>query len=158
MNYSVLMMIQEGHMPTIDAEAVKKDAANIYITASSWQQAQELLEQGQDLAAEACRNWKPEKKPAADQKTYSTTNRSIEEMDELAKGYEETPEGQRFLKSIDAAKEFMEKNGARSLNLRQIKYLAHKHHNSLASGSLDLIALSYRQGYRSGKAAAKKKG
>lgn len=161
MKYTVLMMIEDGRQDTVEASAFSKESANIYIYAGSWQQAQELLTQGQDLAAEACRNWKPEEvqpeeEPAQDQKHYVCYKRSIEEMQEAAQEYEESPEGQRFTKSIENAKEFTLKHSKGGLYMMQLNYLANKHCNSLLNGSFDLTALAYRRGYMNGKAAAKK--
>lgn len=161
MKYTVLMMIEDGRQDTVEASAFSKESANIYIYAGSWQQAQELLPQGQDLAAEACRNWKPEdaqpeEEPAKDQKHYVCYKRSIEEMQEAAQEYEESPEGQRFTKSIENAKQFTFKHSKGGLYMMQLNYLANKHCNSLLNGSFDLTALAYRRGYMNGKAAAKK--
>lgn len=161
MKYTVLMMIEDGRQDTVEASAFSKESANIYIYAGSWQQAQELLPQGQDLAAEACRNWKPEdaqpeEESAADQKHYYYVSRSMEEMNEAAQAYEESPEGQRLLKRIENAKAFTLKHSKGGLRCLEMNYLANKHYNSLLNGSFDLIALSYRWGYMNGKAAAKK--
>lgn len=161
MKYTVLMMIEDGRQDTVEASAFSKESANIYIYAGSWQQAQELLPQGQDLAAEACRNWKPEdvqqeEEPAQDQKHYYVMSRSMEEMQEAAQAYEESPEGQRFTKSIENATEFTFKHSNGGLKVTQLAYLANKHYNSLLNGSFDLTALAYRRGYMNGKAAAKK--
>lgn len=161
MKYTVLMMIEDGRQDTVEASAFSKESANIYIYAGSWQQAQELLTQGQDLAAEACRNWKPEdaqkeEEPAQDQKHYYVMSRSMEEMQEAAAAYEASPKGQRFTKSIENAKEFTFKHSKGGLLLTQLNYLANKHYNSLLNGSFDLTALAYRRGYMNGKAAAKK--
>ena len=161
MKYTILMMIEDGRQDTVEASAFSKESANIYIYAGSWQQAQELLPQGQDLAAEACRNWKPEdaqpeEEPAKDQKHYYYIRRSIEEMDEAAQAYEESPQGQRFTKRVDNAVAFYFKHSKGGLLCTQLEYLANKHYNSLLNGSIDLSALAYRTGYNAGKAAAKK--
>lgn len=161
MKYTVLMMIEDERSQTVEAEAFSEESANIYISAGSWQQAQELLTQGQDLAAEACRNWKPEdvqpeEEPEQDQKNYYDMSRSIEEMQEAAAAYEASPKGQRFTKSIENAIEFTFKHSNGGLTVTQLNYLANKHYNSLLNGSFDLTALAYRRGYMNGKAAAKK--
>lgn len=161
MKCTVLMMIEDGRQDTVEASAFSKEIANIYIYAGSWQQAQELLPQGQDLAAEACRNWKPEdvqqeEEPAKDQKHYYYVSRSMEEMNEAAQAYEESPAGQRFTKRVDNAVAFYFKHSKGGLLCMQLECLANKHYNSLLNGSIDLSALAYRTGYNAGKAAAKK--
>lgn len=161
MKYTVLMMIEDGRQDTVEASAFSKESANIYIYAGSWQQAQELLPQGKDLAAEACRNWKPEdqpEEPAKEEpkKHYVHYTRSIEEMQEAAQEYEESPAGQRFTKRVDNAVAFYFKHSKGGLLCTQLEYLANKHYNSLLNGSIDLSALAYRTGYNAGKAAAKK--
>lgn len=161
MKYTVLMTIEDERSQTVEATALSKESANIYIYARSWQQAQELLTQGQDLAAEACRNWKPEdvqqgEEPAQDQKHYCVINRSMEEMQEAAAAYEASPKGQRFTKSIENAKQFTFKHSKGGLTVPQLNFLANKHYNSLINGSFELTALAYRRGYMNGKAAAKK--
>lgn len=71
------------------------------------------------------------------------------------KHYEESPEGQRFIKSIENAKKFTLKHSNGGLLFTQLNYLANKHCNSLLNGNFDLTALAYRRGYMDGKAAAK---
>lgn len=161
MKYTVLMMIEDGRQDTVEASAFSKESANIYIYAGSWQQAQELLTQGKDLAAEACRNWKPEdqpEEPAKEEpkKHYYYVSRSMEEMNEAAQAYEESPAGQRFTKRVDNAVAFYFKHSKGGLLCTQLDYLANKHYNSLLNGSIELSALAYRTGYNAGKAAAKK--
>ena len=93
--------------------------------------------------------------PAQDQRHYYVMSLSIEEMQEAAKEYEESPEGQRFTKSIENAVEFTFKHCKGGLCATQLNYLANKHYNNLINGSFDLMALAYRRGYMNGKATAK---
>lgn len=162
MRYTILMMIKDGRQGVVEASAFSKESASIYIYAGSWQQAQELLTQGQDLAAEACRNWNPEdvqqeEDSAQGQKHHVYYRRGIEEMQEAAQEYEESPKGQRFSKSIENAKQFTLKHSKDGcVCAMQLNYIANKYCNSLINGSFDLMALAYRRGYTNGKADAKK--
>ena len=161
MKTQVLLFIADGNAQKAEAQAFSKESANIYIYAGSWQEVPALLEQGQNLAAEAIENWKPEEvqpeeEPAQDQKHYYTINRSIEEMNEAAQAYEESPAGRLFAKRVDNAVAFYFKHSKGGLLCTQLEYLANKHYNSLLNGSIDLSALAYRTGYNAGKAAAKK--
>lgn len=156
----ITMIIEDGTQATVEATACSNEGGNVFITASTLQEAQGLIATGAAQLAEAMKNWQPEEEqeeePAADQKHYYVMSRSIEEMQEAAKEYEESPEGQRFTKSIENAKEFTLKHSKGDLYMMQLNYLANKHYNSLINGSFDLTALAYRRGYMNGKAAAKK--
>lgn len=157
MKMTVLFLIETGNAQKVEAAAFSNETANIYITAADLQEAAALLPQGQELAVAAMKDWKPEEQPVEEpQQHYYTISRSIEEMDEAAQAYEESPEGKRFLKVIESAKEFTFKHSKGGLLCTQVAYLANKHYNSLLNGSFDLTALAYRRGYMNGKAAAKK--
>ena len=109
-----------------------------------------------DMTKKEMEEGQPEEEPAQDQKHYYDMSRSIEEMQEAAAAYEASPEGKRFIKSIENAIEFTFKHSNGGLTVTQLNYLANKHCNSLLNGSFDLTALAYRRGYMNGKAAAKK--
>lgn len=155
----ITMIIEDGRQATVDASACSNEGGNVFITASTLQEAQGLIAIGAAQLAEAMKDWQPEEveeEPAQDQKHYYTITRSIEEMNERAQAYEESPEGKRFLKTIENAREFTFKHSKGGLLCTQVDYLANKHYNSLLNGSFDLTALAYRRGYMNGKAAAKK--
>lgn len=158
----ITMIIEDGTQATVEATACSNEGGNVFITASTLREAQGLIATGAAQLAEAIKNWQPEEEqeeePAADQKHYVCYKRSIEEMQEAAQAYEESPEGQRFTKSIENAKEFTLKHSKGGLYMMQLNYLANKHYNSLLNGSFELTALAYRRGYREGqkKAAGKK--
>lgn len=161
MKMQIMLIIEEGREQNISAKAIGREDATITIYAGSKEEAQDLIVRAQDLAAEACRNWKPEdvhqeEEPAQDQKHYIYYTHSIEDMDERAAEYEGTPAGKRFKKRLDNAIAFYFKHSKGGLLCTQLEYLANKHYNSLLNGSIDLSALAYRTGYNAGKAAAKK--
>ena len=161
MDGNVVFMIREGITgKVLETTASGTDSASIFITAGSIAEAMELLPEAEAAAAEAMANWKPEKKaedekPQEHYQAYTAT--SIEEMDEIAKAYEETAAGQKLLKSIEQAKKFIFKHRKSDLKYAQIDYLANKHHNNFINGSFELAALYFRRGYNLGKAEAKKK-
>lgn len=161
MSKIVTMIIEDGRQATVEAKACSNDSGNVFITASTLKEAQGLISVGAAQLAEAMTKWQPveeeqEEAPAADQKHYYYISRSIEEMDEEAAAYEDSPEGQRFTKRVDNAVAFYFKHSKGGLLCTQLNYLANKHYNSLLNGSIDLTALAYRTGYNAGKAAAKK--
>lgn len=154
------MIIEDEAQVTLQASACSNEGGNVFITARTLQEAQGLIDKGAAQLAEAMKNWQPveeeQEEPAADQKHYYYISRSIEEMDEEAAAYEDSPEGQRFAKRVDNAVAFYFKHSKGGLLCTQLNYLANKHYNSLLNGSIDLSALAYRTGYNAGKAAAKK--
>lgn len=153
----ITMIIEDGTQATVEATACSNEGGDVFITASTLQEAQTLIATGAAQLAEAMKNWQPvEEEPEQDQKHYYVISRSMEEMQEAAQAYEESPEGQRFTKSIENAIEFTFKHSKGGLYVTQLNYLANKHYNSLLNGSFELTALAYRRGYMNGKAAAKK--
>lgn len=153
----ITMIIEDGTQATVEATACSNEGGNVFITASTLQEAQALIAIGAAQLTEAIKDWQPvEEVPAQDQKHYVLHTSSIEEMQEAAKEYEESPAGRRFVKTIEKAKKFMLKHSKGSLHTMQLNYLVNKHDNSLLNGSFDLTALAYRTGYNAGKAAAKK--
>lgn len=87
---------------------------------------------------------------------YVSYKYSIEEMDEAARDYENTPAGKQFTKRLHNAREFYFKHSKGGLLWTQCGYLANKHHNSLLNSLMDVSSLAYRTGYNAGKEAAKK--
>lgn len=163
MKINVLIKIEDGNSQKVDVEAFGTDVAAIFVTADTLQNAQALISQAEGTALEAMKNWQPKEEPAKEQddklqKHYSISVKSIEEMDEDAKAFEQTPAGQRFIRQIENAKNFVISKKQRrksSLHINQIEYLADKFHNSLINASFVLSALEYRRGYMHGKKAAK---
>ena len=160
MKYLVSFAIEDGNAKSVEAQAISKNHASIFITAATMKDAAELMEQGEKLALEACQNWKPEEQPPVKEKPqekhYIISRRSVEEMEASAAAYEASPAGQRFIKMIDKAADFKHKNIRGGITVAQFVYLLNKHKNDLMNGSSDLEALYYQYGYRDGKAAGKK--
>lgn len=164
MKMTVLLMIDTDKEEGVTVQAFSKASANIYITAANMDKAQALLTTGRQQAEEAMASWTPEQEEAAPapadqkQKHYVFyTGKTIEDMNEEASAYEDTPAGQRFIKRIDNARAFYFKHSKGGLLVSEVNYLANIHRNSLVNGSIDLTALAYRRGYMNGKAASKKK-
>lgn len=156
----ITMIIEDEAQVTLQASACSNEGGNVFITARTLQEAQGLIATGAAQLAEAMKNWQPEEEqeeePATDQKHYYYISRSMEEMNEAAQAYEESPAGRLFAKRVDNAVAFYFKHSKGGLLCAQLEYLANKHYNSLLNGSIDLSALAYRTGYNAGKAAAKK--
>ena len=74
MKHTIVMIIEDGNLQKVEACAFSKNSANIYIYAGSFLQAQNLLQQGKELATQAVQNWKPEdtqnEAPALDPKQF----------------------------------------------------------------------------------------
>ncbi len=103
----ITMIIEDGTQATVEATACSNEGGNVFITASTLPEAQALIATGAAQLTEAMKDWQPvEEEPEQDQKHYYVISRSMEEMQEAAQAYEESPEGQRFTKSIENAIEF----------------------------------------------------
>lgn len=153
----ITMIIEDGTQATVEATACSNEGGDVFITASTLQEAQALIAIGAAQLTEAMKDWQPvEEEPEQDQKHYYVISRSVEEMNEAAQAYEESPAGRLFAKRVDNAVAFYFKHSKGGLLCTQLEYLANKHYNSLLNGSIDLSALAYRTGYNAGKAAAKK--
>lgn len=157
MKITTILQVETGKTQNVEVTAFSNDTANIYITAADLQEATALLSQGQELATEAMKNWKPEKQPVKEepQEHYIVSRHSEEEMKAAAEEYEASPAGQRFKKELQNAAEFELKHSKGILNTMQLRYLINKHQNNLYYGSAELIALAYSRGYRNGKKARK---
>lgn len=150
---------REGVEACVDAQAISKDGAMVFITASTVQDALALFDEAKEKAEEAMRNWKPEEiveAPEEPKEHYVCSGMSIEEMAEDAAEYEASPEGQRFTKRLQNAHDFLMKKNKGGLLASELAYLSCKHQNNLINGSMDLYVLGYRLGYRNGKDAAKR--
>jgi len=164
MKINVLVKIEDGNSQKVEVEAFGKDTAGIFVTADTLQNAQALISQAESTALEAMKNWQPKEEPAKEQddksqKHYSISDKSIEEMDEDTKAFEETPAGKRFVKQIETSKAFCfkecKKRPKGGLRTEQLIYLANRFHNNFLNASFVLSALEYRRGYMHGKKAAK---
>lgn len=161
MKHTIVMIIEDGNLQKVEACAFSKNSANIYIYAGSFLQAQNLLQQGKELATQAVQNWKPEdtqnEAPALDPKQFYVNKSSYEENQKAAQEYESSLEGKRFIKRLEEAKKFLFRQGKNCIYIQQLNYLSSKYFNNLIDGSLDLIALAYKKGYTDGKTATKKR-
>lgn len=165
MKITAILMIDADKEENVTAKAFSTESANIYITAGNMDKAQALLITGRQQAEEAMLSWTPEQEEAAPapaeqkpQKHYVLyTGKTIEDMNEEASAYEDTPAGQRFIKRIDNARAFYFKHSKGGLLVSEMNYLANIHRNSLVNGRLDLIALFYKRGFTDGKAALEKR-
>ena len=164
MKTTILLMIDEDREENLTVTAFSKNIANIYITAATMEKAQALLTTGRQQAEEAMASWTPEQEEAAPapadqkQKHYVFyTGKTIEDMNEEASAYEDTPAGQRFIKRIDNARAFYFKHNKGGLLMTELNYLANIHRNSLINGTIDLSALAYRRGYNKAKNERKTK-
>lgn len=161
MKMYVVFFIEDQNPQKVSVEAYSADAANIYIYASSLQEATELLPKGEKLAKQAMQDWIPDDIEAdpeeeIQEEHYRTYQISEERMKAAASDYENTPKGINFVKRLQNAREFYFKHSKRFPSFSEIVYLANKHSGNLINGSMDLIALSYKRGYMAGKKAASK--
>ena len=152
-----LMTIEEGNSTEKRIIACSEDAASIVINASTLDEALTLLKGTSQEAEEAVKNYtpKPIEEPEEPKKHYYYVNCSMEEMDERAAAFADTPAGKRFCKSIENAKAFTFKHSRGGLRCEEVDYLANLHYNSFLNGSFDIAALEYRRGYMQAKREAK---
>ena len=151
------MIIDDESQVSLQTHACSNEGGNVFITARTLQEAQELIGQGEEKLNEAMQTWKPEEGQEAPA-TNPSTKRSFKEMDEAAKDYEDSPEGRRLLKRIEKAHEFLFKHRKGGLKSLELNYLANKCHNNFFNGSFDIAALEYMRGYMAGKKETKKEG
>ena len=159
MKISVMMMINDGCSQNVEIKAFGTETANIAIMAATISEAQELLSQAEEKALELMKDWKPEEPDPEEekpQKHYLVASKSIEDMEEDWKEYEESPKGQRFIKRVERAKEFNHKHSKSDfISISELYHLANKYQDSLLNGFFDISALAYQQGYKHGQKAMK---
>lgn len=83
----------------------------------------------------------------------------IEECDERAAAYEETPGGRIFKRRLENALDFVYKAHSCNITCVQVGYMADKCYNSFLNGSFELYALGFKSGadYQKRKAKARAK-
>ena len=162
MKQTVLFMLEDGNAQTVEAQAFSKETANIIITAATMQEAQELLTQGEEMARQAMRNWKPEEQPEEpaqeeEQKEhYRTAPFTIEEANRQMDEYEQTTNGKRFCRGLELAHDFTaRKDHTGFYTCTQAHYLALL---GYAQDIFEAILLSYCYGFKKGYKNAKKGG
>lgn len=168
MTYFIVAETNEGNTPSIDVEICKKNKVSIFVSGKHLDEIGDILRSAEADILESCQNWTENKEPdhieimgagtGKDPETeegeisehYTVNERSDEEMDRNAASYENTPGGQRFIKSIENARKYLANNGKIGIFADQLYYLANKYHNNLINGCYDIMALVYRQAYKKG--------
>ena len=157
MKVIALLRIETGREECVDVNAYSKEDSNIFIDADSLERALALFPTGIEKAEGAMRAWTPETAPPPPVpkekgEHHRVLKDSDEKMEREAKAYEATRKGQRFMKSIDKAREFEDKYCSNScLYYDNMIYLSNKHKGSLLNGMFDVYCLAYRDGFRDGR-------
>ena len=92
MKNMILIDVNSSNPQKVEAQAFSKETANIYITAATTQEATGLLQQGLEMALEACQNWKPEPQQPVEekpQKHYRLCPVAVEDIEETLADYAE---------------------------------------------------------------------
>ena len=138
-------------------ETKKQELLTVLTGMSDEEQAAVLVDLVKETLARIPRLQSTE--PEEPQKHYYCSSKSMEECDEEAAAYEETPGGRIFKSRVRNALNFtLNADTKCSITSGQVGYLANKHYNSFLNGSFDLYALGFKAGadYQKRKARAKK--
>ena len=160
MRNMILLEVGSGNAQKVEAQAISKTTANIYITADTPQAATELLQQGIEKALEACQNWKPEPQQPVEekpQKHYRLCPVAIEDLQQTIDEYQQDERGSRFIRSIQKAKDFTDrKDTSGGLLLTQLRYLFALTYMDVWDGLTTMYDIAYRRGFNRAKATARK--
>lgn len=159
MKNMILIDVNSSNPQKVEARAFSKETANIYIKAATMQDTTALLQQGLEMALEACQNWKPAPQPVEEekpQKHYRLCPVAVEDIEETLAEYAEDERGKRFIASIERAKDFTAKKDTGGLLLTQLKYISALTYKDAWDGLLTMYDVAYRRGYNKAKATARK--
>lgn len=145
-----LITIKEGNSTEKSIMACSEDAANIYINASTLDEALTLLKGTSQEAEEAVKNYTPDpiEEPEEAPQHYQLPAMTIEKADAFIEEFRTTSQGARLLKSIELSKDLQRKHGDRNLSLYDLRYflvLAYKNTFEALSSIFDY---GYRKGYK----------
>lgn len=151
--------IEDGMTQNIKVKAHSTTTATVLIKAASWDEAQDLVRRGQELARQDMKNYKPEPEPEPERRPKRTRPHfipcpvSTEELEKTIADFTQDEAGKRFLHSMQTAKEFVLNVNAAGFSLFEVKYLY-----ALACidpwNAIDAVyQISYKRGYMRAKKA-----
>lgn len=158
----VILSIDPANSPNVRAEAFGADTADIYIKAATLQEAMRLLPDGEALAQDAIKTWKPappaDPAPEKPQKLYWYCPLPVDEVEAQLDEYAQSPNGKRIANYLRNAKALrMKTDGSSWLSWDKLKYMQLRAYKSELDALLDMYAAGYARGYRKAKKASAKK-
>ena len=157
-NYVISFLIRDGITPQAQAQAHSRNSANIFITATTLQEAKDLLPEGEALALKLMNEWTPGTGPQDEQKTgkhYAINHIAEEDLDECIEEYTHTARGRRFLDRCEKARAFRKKKEGGTLRTSEFKYIYALANKNLWEGLTIIYDIAFRMGYN--KAIAERK-
>ena len=146
--HSFISSDKQAEVKTI---AYSNDTAAIFITASSLEEVQGLLSQGQQMALQSMKEWKEEPQKAQEEPQKALNPK--EEAQEELKKMETTEAGRRVIKSFDNAEWFNYQKDSKGLSVKEIVYLKNL---SLGDCIITAFEAAYNYGFRRGYNRRKK--
>ena len=150
--FNICSYVSPGKEATVKVKALSNSLVNIFVTASTLEEASRIAEQAREEAVKAMKDYKPVE-------TARKINNRYETPKEAAKRklceYEATTAGSRFKRSLELSKDLFIKKSKGGLTMDQSNYL----YNQAVSISIyEAIYNSYEYGFRQGYNTAKKEG
>lgn len=105
----------------VKAIAFNNQKAQLFITASSLEEAKSLFNQGQEMAKQSMKEWKP--KPQKAQEEPQKALNPKEEAQEELKKLEATEAGRRVIQGFNKAEVFNYQKDSKGINTRELTYL-----------------------------------
>ena len=146
--HSFIKSDKQSEVKTI---AYNNNTAAIFITASSIEEAQGLLSQGQQMALQSMKEWKEEPQKAQEEPQKALNPK--EEAQEELKKMEATEAGRRVIRSFDNAELFNYQKDSKGLSVKEMVYLKNL---SLSDCIYSAIEAAYNYGFRRGYNRRKK--
>lgn len=157
MEILTILMIKSDIEGSISAYVQNEDRVNVYIDAKTKEEANEYLDQVEDAAEEAIRNWttEPEVFPEEteeEENDYITYPIRKQRLEEIKAEASRSPEGRRFINGLKASYEFCKKHDTTGgLTLEQFRYLAALSYIDIWEGLSNMYNYAFRRGFKLGK-------
>ena len=136
----------------VKAIAFNNQKAQLFITASSLEEAKSLFNQGQEMAKQSMKEWKPKQK--AQEEPQKALNPKEEAQEELKK-LEATEAGRRVIQGFKKAEVFNYQKDSKGINTRELTYLL----NLAKSDCIySAIEAAYNLGFQRGYNRRRKEG
>ena len=149
---TVHFIVEPGQECSVEARAISKDKAGIFITAPNMQAAQALVERGEQLAKDALQTWEPVKEETT-QEHYWLPPITEEQAERQLTDYEQTAAGSRMTKAVENAAAFTSKKDKKGLLINQIAYFALV---AYKAGIYEAMSKMYMYAFRKGYNRAKR--
>jgi len=157
-NMYLVIRISEGTEKNIDVFPRSESSADVYISASSMDEAKELMSKAEAMAGDVMASYtEPPKKEPKEEKHYHVAPVAEEDAKKEIAKYKQTVSGKRFYKEIENGMHFMRKKD-RGLGAVDAGYLAlEAYADSPFTPIMYAYDLAYKRGYAAGKREEKAK-